>query len=156
MTINNKWSKPNNWWWLRILRILRIQKIQRTLLRATQHNDSDDMASRNIGQVEPFGVVEHNWILYIGWVQEYIVAKWINAEEKRHAVSVTLMNSEAYNLLASLIAALDKEVRRYYHLLFETKILSYHWEAQILQEKPERRRKNCSISSRPKAISRKM
>ena len=67
-------------------------------------DESVDMANSNIGQVEPFIVGKHDWTLYVERVQEYLVANGISTEEKKRAVLVTLMGSEAYELLASLVA----------------------------------------------------
>ena len=67
-------------------------------------DESVDMANSDIGQVEPFIVGKHDWTLYVERVQEYLVANGISTEEKKRAVLVTLMGSEAYELLASLVA----------------------------------------------------
>jgi len=67
-------------------------------------DDPGDMAGSNIGQVEPFVVGKHDWTLYVERVKEYLVANGISTDVKKRAVLVTLMGSEAYELLASLVA----------------------------------------------------
>ena len=82
-------------------------------------DESVDMASSNIGQVEPFVVGKHDWTLYVQRVQEYLVANRISTEEKKRAVLVTLMGSEAYELLASLVTP-DKPLTKKFENIIAT------------------------------------
>ena len=57
-----------------------------------------------VGSLEPFSLDSDNWRAYAERVEQYFVANEINTEEKMRGVFLTVIGSETYNLLRSLLA----------------------------------------------------
>ena len=73
----------------------------------------EEMASGSIGQIDPFIVGKDDWTLYVERLTEYLVANGIESEDKKRAVLVTLMGSQAYELLASLVAPQKPSTKKF-------------------------------------------
>ena len=71
------------------------------------------MASGSIGQIDPFIVGKDDWTLYVERLTEYLVANGIESKDKKRAVLVTLMGSQAYELLASLVAPQKPSTKKF-------------------------------------------
>ena len=70
----------------------------------TRGDEDCGKMSMIIGAIESFDLERDNWLAYIERIEQYFIANEITTEEKKRGVLLTVIGSETYNLLRSLVS----------------------------------------------------